>query len=170
MQNREPFFLAKTDGEPEQLREIYYWLYDEAEKHGFSPTGNENMGCYSFKKGSKEWLLLGNGSSYHEDEFLHSPNYALAAKVRYMRVFKSNPEKIENLRKRFPDLFGRPWTQCCRCKTKADECKTRIIFQKNGNDYHHCGSRSYLYFHDPELDDVKAILELYKLENNINPV
>ncbi|MCL2376398.1 MAG: hypothetical protein FWC76_03265 [Defluviitaleaceae bacterium] len=166
-QTRETFFLAKTDGEPEQLREIYYWLYDEAVKHGFSPEGNENMGCYSYKKDSKEWLLLGNGSSYHEDDFLHSPNYALAAKARFYHVFQTHPEKMDKLKKRFPDSFGRPWTQCYKCKAKWDGCKYRVIFKQVSQDYYHCGRHHHLYFHDPTLEDVKAILELYKLENNI---
>jgi len=166
VQDRESFFLAKTDGMPKNLKEIYYWLYDEAIKHGFTPTGNENMGCYSYKKGSKEWLLLGSGSSYHEDEFLHSPNYALAAKPRFHHVFKTHPEKISALKKKFPDSFGRTWTQCWKCKAKSDECKNRVKFELADRDYYHCG-RGYLYFHDPDLDDVKAILELYKWENGI---
>jgi len=166
MQTREVFFLAKTDGEPEQLRRIYYWLYDEALKHGFSPTGCEYMGCYSYKKDFKEWLLLGNGSSYHEDEFLHSPDYALAAKARFLRVFQTHPEKIADLMQKFPDSFGRPWTKCYKCKAKAEDCNNRISFKKGNNDYHHCG-RAYLYFHDPTFEDVKAILELYKIENKI---
>jgi len=167
-QIRETFFLAKTDGEPEQLRKIYYWLYDEAVKHKFSPAGCEYMGCYSYKKGSKQWLLLGSNSSYHEDEFLHSPSYALAAKVRFLHVFQTHPERMANLMKRFPDSFGRPWTQCYNCKVRANDCNKRITFEKNGHDYHHCGHHHYLYFHNPNLDDVKEILELYKLENKIN--
>ena len=43
--------MAITDGEPDHLREIYYWLYDEAVKHGFLPQCNVNMGCYSYKRG-----------------------------------------------------------------------------------------------------------------------
>ena len=167
-QIRETFFLAKTDGEPERLRKIYYWLYDEAVKHKFSPTGYEYMGCYLYKKGSKEWLLLGSGSSYHEDEFLHSPNYALAAKVRFFHVFQTHPDKMADLMKRFPDSFGRPWTQCYKCKAEADDCSKRITFEKNGHDYNHCGHHHYFYFHNPNFDDVKDILELYKLENKIN--
>ena len=166
-QNRETFFLAKTDGEPEQRREIYYWLYDEAVKHGFSPTGYEHMGCYLYKKGSKEWLLLGSGSSYHEDEFLHSPNYMIAAKVKFHRVFQTHPEDINKLLKRFPESVGRPWDWCF-CKNSGD-CKNRVMIEKDGRDYHHCCTKTYFYFHDPDFDDVESILELYKLENNIKP-
>ena len=166
-QSREPLFLALTDGEPVHLRETYYWLYDEAVKHGFSPVGCENMGCYVYRKGKKEWLLLGRGSSYHEDEFLHSPNYEIAAKVRYHHVFQTHPNEINELKKRFPDSFGRPWTQCFKCKVNPNDCKNRVTFDKDGSDYHHCGTKHHLYFHDPDINDVKAILELYIKENNI---
>ena len=163
---RECLFLAKTDGEPEHLREIYYWLYDEAVKHGFSPTGYEHMGCYSYKKGSKEWLLLGSGTSYHEDDFLHSPTYMLAAKARFHRVFQTHPDKIDELLKRFPASVGRPWDWCF-CNIKPADCKNRIILKKNGQEHIHCGTKTYFYFHDPDFDGVKAILELYKLENKL---
>ena len=168
VQTRERFFLAITEGMPKQLRDICYWLYDEAVKHGYTPQGYEYMGCYSYKKGSKEWLLLGCGSSYHEDEFLHSVNYALAAKTRFYRVFQTHPERMDALRKRFPDSFGRPWTKCYMCKAEADTCKNRVTFKKDNLDYHHCGTKSYLYFHNPTFDDVKEILELFKLENRIS--
>jgi len=166
-QTRETFFLAKTDGEPEKLREIHYWLYGEALRHGYIPMGYENMGCYVYKKGKSEWLLLGSGSSYHEDEFLHVPGYALAAKSRFYHIFLTHPEKMDELRKGFPESFGRPWTQCFNCKAKPGECKYRVSFEKYGLDYNHCGARSYLYFHDPDFEDVKKIIELFKLENNI---
>ena len=166
-QHREPLFLAKTDGEPERLREMYYWLYDEAVKHGFSPQGDENMGCYVYKKGKLEWLLLGSGSSYHEDEFLHSPDYLLAAKSRFYHVFQSHPERMQDLRKRFPDSFGRPWTQCFHCKAGYMTCKNRVLFKRDGGDYYHCGTKHHLYFHNPDLNDLKELLELYKIENKI---
>jgi len=169
-QTRETFFLAKTDGEPEKRREIYYWLYDEAVKYGFSPMGYVHMGCYSYKKGEQEWLLLGSGSSYHEDDFLHSPDFALAAKALFLRIFQTHPEKIDNLLKRFPESVGRPWDWCFKCRTNSYDCKNRIMLKKDGRNYYHCGAKTYFYFHDPEFDDVKAILELYKLENDIKPL
>ena len=168
VQTRETFFLAKTDGEPEQLREIYYWLYDEAVKHGFLPQGKENMGCYSYKRGKDDWLLLGSGHSYHEDEFLHSPNYKLAAKAKFFRVFQTHPDKTNKLLKRFPESIGRPWDWCF-CNNLGS-CKNRVMIEKDGRNYHHCCTKTYLYFHDPNFDDVKAILELYKIENNIKPL
>lgn len=167
VQSREAFFLAQTDGEPLPIREIYFWLYDEAVKYGFVPMGFEKMGCYVYKKESQEWLLLGNGSSYHEDEFLHSVNYKLAVKTRFYHVFQTHQDKIGDLMKRFPSSFGRPWTQCFMCKKNSLDCKYRINFKLSSNDYYHCAKHHYLYFHDPNFDDVKVICELFKLENNI---
>jgi len=169
-QTHETFFLAKTDGEPEHLREIYYWLYDQAIKHGFIPTGEEKIFCYLYKKGSKEWLLLGKGSSYHEEEFLHSINYSIAAKFGFPKLYYTHPEKIDALKKRFPASFLTWWGVCHQCKAKKgklEECKHRVIFD-NDNPSFRC-IKGYHYFHDPSFDDVKTMLELYKLENNIKP-
>jgi hypothetical protein len=166
-QTRDTFFLAYTDGLPAELREMHYWLYDEAVTFGYEPQGYEDMGCYVYKKGTKVWLLLGSGPSYHEDEFLHSVNYKIAAKCRLHRVFSRYPEKIKDLRRRFPDSFGRPWTQCYQCKTNSNDCKNRVTFKKGKQDYHHCGTNHHLYFHDPDINDLKTINELFKLENNI---
>jgi len=165
-QTRETFFLAKTDGLPINIQEMHYWLYDEALKYGYIPQGNESAGCYVYKKGTKVWLLIGSGSSYHEDEFLHSPNYTIAAKPVFHRVFQTHPEKIDALRKRFPHSFGRIWTRCWTCKTEFEKCKMRVKFELEAGEYYHC-AKGYLFFHDPNFDDVKAILELYKLENNL---
>ena len=168
-QSRETFFLAKTDGEPKHLREIYYWLYDEAVKYGFCPTGIEKMYCYLYKKGSKEWLLLGKGSSYHEEEFLHSANHTISAKFSFPKIYYTHPEKIEWLKKQFPASFATRWGGCHRCKEKKgklEECNHRVIINQ-GNSHYTC-IRGYFYFHDPTFDDVKAFLEIYKLENNIN--
>jgi len=167
-QSHETFFLAKTDGEPKHLREIYYWLYDEAVKYGFCPAGEEKMYCYLYKKGSKEWLLLGKGSSYHEEEFLHSANHAISAKFSFPKIYHTHPEKIEWLKKRFPASFATRWGGCHRCKEKKgklEECKHRVIINQ-GNSHYTC-LRGCFYFHDPTFDDVKAFLEIYKLENNI---
>ena len=161
-QTHETFFLAKTDGELEHLREIYYWLYDEAVMHGFVPTGEEKIFCYLYKKGSKEWLLLGKGSSYHEEEFLHSIHYSIAVKVQFIKTFHTHTEQIADLEKRFPKAFAADWGGCHGCKSP---CKNRVKFNQ---DNHFRCLKCYFYFHDPSLDDVKLMLELYKTENKIN--
>jgi len=167
-QTHETLFLAMTDGEPEHLREIYYWLYDEAIKHGFEPTGTEKMHCYLYKKGTKEWLLLGKGSSYHEPEFLHSINYSIAAKFGFAKTYHTHPDKIKRLKQRFPTAFNNPWGGCHKCKATPEDCKNRVVFD-HINLRHGC-VKSYFYFHDPTFDDVKEFLELYKIENKIKPL
>ena len=171
VQTHETFFLAKTDGEPKELRDIYYWHYDEAKKHGFLPQEREYEGlhCYEYKKGSKRWeLFLGSNNSYHESDFLHSPPYAISAKVQLCRVFHTHPQITDDLKRKFPDTFRNTFTNCRfeRTKNCGETCKRRIITTINNREYVHCGG-SYLYFHDPTFDDVKMIYELYKLENNI---
>jgi len=165
-QTHETLFLAMTDGEPKHLREIYYWLYDEAVKHGFEPTGSEKMHCYLYKKGTKEWLLLGKGSSYHESEFLHSINYSIATKFGFPKTYYTHPEKIEWLRQRFPTAFTSPWGGCHGCKAAPEDCKHYVTF---GHERYVC-IKGYYYFHDPTFDDVKEMLELYKIEKNIKPL
>jgi len=165
-QTHEPLFLAMTDGEPEHLREIYYWLYDKAVRYGFEPTGREKMHCYLYKKGTKEWLLLGKGSSYHESEFLHSINYSIAAKFGFQKTYYTHPEKIEWLKRRFPTAFTSPWGGCHKCKAIPEDCKHRVIFDHTN----YACIKGYFYFHDPTFDDVKEILELYKIENKIKPL
>ena len=168
VQTHETFFLAKTDGEPKELRDIYYWNYSEAVKHGFLPQGREVLGCYQYKKGTKEWLLLGNGHSYHEEDFLHSPPYAIAVKVCLPSVFRTHPQLTNELKKKFPNAFKNSFSNCRLERTKncGEMCKMRIITIINNREHIHCG-RNTLYFHDPTFDDVKMIYELYKLENSI---
>jgi hypothetical protein len=168
MQNRETYFLAKTDGEPDERREIYYWLYDEAGRYGYLPAGFESLGGYAYKNGKKEWLHVGGGHSYHEPEFLHSPNYEIAIKVRFHKVFQTHPETIDYLKKRFPNIFIRDWGICSWCD--IDGCRNRFEPEDGGISYNLCGKPLDLYFHDPDFDDVKLICELYKSENNINPL
>jgi hypothetical protein len=167
-QPRETYFLAKTDGEPEERRTVYYWLYDEAVKHGYTPAERDHMGCYLYTKGTRIFMLLGGGHSYHEDDFLHTPPYKMAAKVQYLKVFDTHPGKIDALMKRFPDSFGRPWTQCYTCKKNFRECTNRINFPRVRKYYYHCGHHHHLYFHDPAFEDVQAIYELFILEKEGN--
>jgi len=92
----------------------------------------------------------------------------LAAKVRFRKVFYTQPEKIDYLKKRFPDAFNNPWNWCYKtCKTYTEDCKMRVTFDRGNQDYRHSCAKAHFYFHDPDFNDVKAILELYKLDNNI---
>jgi hypothetical protein len=166
-QTHETFFLAKTDSEPPHLREIYYWLYDDAVKHGFQPTGEEKMYCYLYKKGSKEWLLVGKGSSYHEEEFLHSVNHTLSVKFAFPKIYHTHSEKIEWIKHRFPESFATRWGGCYKCKEKKGTIKkkkNRVII--NPDKRMGC-VKGYFYFHNPTFDDIKEFVTLYKLENRI---
>jgi len=170
-QSHETFFLAKTDGEPAHIRDIYYWHYDQAVLHGFTPTGDEKLYCYLYKKGTKEWFLLGKGSSYHEEEFLHSVDYELSAKFAFPKTYHTHPDKIAWLKERFPSSFNTRWGGCHRCKAKKgtmETCKHRVIIHPD-NPHYRC-IKGYLYFHNPTFDDIKTMLEIFKLENNIKPV
>ena len=161
-QTHETLFLAKADSEPTHIREIYYWNYAEAVRHGFIPMGEEKIFCYLFKKRSKEWLLLGKGSSYHEEEFLHSVDYTISAKFAFPKSFHKYPGKIAELKRRFPSAFATRWGVCHSCKADLHECKHRI---DSGTGFR-C-MRGIHFFHNPSFEDVKFMLELYKLEYNI---
>ncbi|MCL2500827.1 MAG: hypothetical protein FWE90_10920 [Defluviitaleaceae bacterium] len=89
----------------------------------------------------------------------------MTAKVNYYRVFADHPEKIGAIMKRFPSSFGRPWTQCYNCRADSHNCRYRVNFPQVRKYYYHCGRHHSLFLHDPDFEDVKAILELYKLEN-----
>jgi len=52
-------------------------------------------------------------------------------------------------------------------QNKTPDCKNRVVLQKNGQDRIRCARGINFYFHDPDFDDVKTILELFKIENNI---
>jgi len=43
----------------------------------------------------------------------------------------------------------------------------RVSYEIDGVTYHNCGG---IRIHNPTLKDVKAIVELYVLENNLNPI
>ena len=70
------------------------------------------------------------------------------------------------LQERFPEAFGRQWCHCHNCKPDADTCKNRTKIDLENRSYYHC-NKQFLYFHDPNFDDVKVLYELYKLEKNI---
>jgi len=168
-QSHETFFLAMTDGEPPHLREIYYWLYDEAVKCDFQPTGEDKMYCYLYKKGSKEWLLVGKGSSYHEEEFLHSTPYDLSVKVAFPKVYAAHPEQFEWLKIHIPESFATRWGGCYKCKEKKgtlENCKNRVIIEPDKRMW--C-IRGYFYYHNPTFEDIKKFVAMYKIEQKLKP-
>jgi len=159
-QPREALFLAKTDAEPPPIRAIHYWLYDEATRHGFLPTGEEKIFCYLFKKGTKEWLLTGKGSSYHEEEFLHSTTAALSVKLAFPKTFQRAPEKVDELKQRFPAAFNTRWGWCHHCKAAYKDCPN--------HDASRC-RKGLHFFHNPTFQEVEYLLDIFKQEHKITP-
>jgi len=155
-QTHDTDILVLMDKLPEEQRNIHYWLCDEAVKHGFFFHG-VNYGKISFKKspkkGSKEWLIMDSGSN--------------RIQANFNRVFHAHRDKADGLVKRFPDAFTREERECRECI--GETCHAAVNIELDGKKHHSCTYRPY-YFNNPTLDDVKAILELYKLENNLKVV
>ena len=166
-----------TDG----LREVQMWLFDEAIKYGYSVTGF-NKGCISYTKGSKEFLLVRNG--YRPEGANHFENHGtqIGTKVSFIHAFERAPEKMRALCDRFPDVFrlddpGR----CCGDKEisphqfadhsekSGKRCAFVMKFKFDGVSYKRCGLGNF-FFVDITLDDVKIILEMFLIENNITSV
>jgi len=147
------------------LREIQTWLFDEAAKYGFTVAGM-NKGCISYKKGSKEFLLVKNEGT----------------KVSFIHAFARAPEKMQALCDRFPDVFRLDDSgMCCgdeenaihqfggRGENSKPRCAFVMQFEFNGVAYKRCGLGNFI-FNDVTLEDVQAILEMYLVENKIKPV
>jgi len=178
----EIFFLAVTDSAPEELRKILFYLHDEAEKHGYKikPWTTVHNGCIRYWKfdenwGTKSWLPVGSGTSWM-DFFYTQINNTWAAKSLeagplFKRIFKSHPDKAEELMQRFPGVFTHEASACYNCcaENGSNDCKHRISFILNGKEHYGCAKRPFC-FQNPSLDDVKLLLEMYKLEWNIKPI
>lgn len=141
-QAREPYWLALTDGMPRPLRDIQYYLYDEAAKHGYSFAGMY-YGSITYVKGAKRWLHVRHQMPWGEQAARPwVNNYNWAVRTNLDTVLETQREEAAALIKKFPQEFDRI---------------------KDGKD-------TALYFCDVGLDDVKEILRLFKLENKIKPV
>jgi len=168
----------QMDYATDELREVQMWLFDEAEKYGFSVTGF-NKGCISYTKGSKEFLLVRNGHRPEGTNHFENDGTQIGTKVSFIHAFERDPEGMRVLCDRFPDVFrlddpGR----CCGDKNDmphqfADHseddgkrCAFVMKFKFNGVSYKRCGLGNF-FFVDITLDDVKAILEMFLIENKI---
>jgi len=158
---QETYYLAYTEGTQKEVRDIYDFLHDEAIKNGFMFQGDCEQGGLLYKKGNKKWLLAGSESSYHEVDFLFDPDYQMAVKVQFKRIFTTIPNMKEVLITRFPQVIYRKRSTCWGCR---DECTKRIIFDISGNEKRCCNT---FVFADPTHDDVMFLLELFKEENRI---
>ena len=146
----EVLMMAIADSAPPELAEILRYLHEEATRHGFRimPWTVAHGGCinhcqFTDNWGAKMWMRVGSGT-YWGDFFykMQTGNWAvkpyMPSKPLFKSIFKKYPEKANELLERFPDSFV-----------------------KNGEEYH-------FDFQNPTLVDVKFLLELYKLENNIH--
>jgi hypothetical protein len=159
--SQETFYLAYTEGTPKEVRIIYDYLHDEAAKHGYLFQGCLEQGGLLYKKGGKIWLLAGSGSSYHEVDYLCSPDYEIAVKVQFKRIFNTLSYIKEELTNRFPQAIYRKRSTCWGCR---EVCAKRVFFVVEGKEKHCCNT---FVFANPTLDDVKYLLDLYKEEHKI---
>jgi hypothetical protein len=161
-----------------ELREVQMWLFDEAAKYGFSVTGF-NKGCISYTKGSKEFLLVRNGGRPPGTNHFENEGKQIGTKVSFIHAFERDPEGMQKLCDRFPDVFRLDDPGRC-CGDKSDmphqftdhseddgkRCSFVMKFKFNGVSYKRCGLGNF-FFTDITLDDVKAILEMFLVENKI---
>ncbi|MCL2546431.1 MAG: hypothetical protein FWE06_04460 [Oscillospiraceae bacterium] len=137
----EIFFKAFTDGAPEELRKILFYLHGEAGNHGYRIKpwttchgGSLRYFNYDDNWGSKTWLPVGRGTYWGDAYYtMQSGKWAIKAMPLFKRIFEKHPDKATELRQRFSEAF--------------------------------CGNE--ICFNNPSLDDVTFILECYKLEHNI---
>ncbi|MDD4414024.1 MAG: hypothetical protein PHR14_05640 [Oscillospiraceae bacterium] len=156
VQTHETIFLAEFDYMPKALQDIQLWLYAEAVKYGFVIDPNEPLekGCVLYKKGSKRWLLVG------QPRFSWTKSDEIYAKVIFRNVLTH--DDMAELFRRFPETFQ---SNCRGCNGNKP-CTMRIEFDVDGQSYRCCAYNSFL-FKNPTLEDMKLILELFKLENKI---
>jgi len=145
-------FHAVLDYEPVELLEIQRWLYAEAAKYGFAIDPKEwgEKGMILYKKGSKRFLLVG------------SRDGVVVSKVILREVFNSHKEKMEQFASRFPEAFA----SNCRFCGKDKPCIMRISYELFGEKRNNCAYESF-WISGLKLEDVKELLELYKVENKI---
>jgi hypothetical protein len=172
-QTHESIFLAVTDSAPKEYREIQYWLHDEAAKYGFhlgSNKPNEPLpmyrGCINYTKGSKNWMLVGTPTPHFEMYQLGHCDYKAAVKIEFKNAYKKYPDKMNEFAKLFPTAIKSKRQHCGACNPN---CDYRFNYKQDDQEKHCCGY-TYFWIRNPSLDDVRTLLEFYKLENNIKPL
>jgi len=154
-QNHNRLFLAEMDYASETMREIGEWLYAEAGRYGFSLDPKEWMekDCMLYKKGSKRFLLVRNGDKGVESK----------------TIFRTTltDKRMEALYAKFPETFAQ---SCGYCNNRQNKpCSMRIEHTLPGKTVHNCAYHSF-WFKGITLDDAKAILELFVVENKLKPI
>jgi len=168
-QRHETEFLAFVSGMSEELREIQYYLYSEAMRYGyrFDPFKPVFSGGLLYEKGAVDWPRVGYiGDGWHGDD--HTV-FSFRSHVKFNKVFKTHPEKVAEFAKQRPDVFrsaggGSHCNQHCGNKLERPCPSHRVTYEFEGTTYHNCGG---FRIHEPTLEDVKSIVELYVLENKL---
>jgi len=160
-------FHAQMDYASGKLKEIQEWLYAEAEKYGYS-IDPENSGIL-YKKGSKRFMQVRQG--HHEPGTGHLKHHEtkIATKVSFIHAFERDPKGMAALVDRFPHVFRMEdagEAKCAGCGGLDSKCTFRMNFKVSGVQYMRCGLENF-FFDDITFDDVKAILEMFKIENKI---
>ena len=157
-QNYEAEFLAAMDTASEKLREIQFWLHAEAIKYGFYIDKKTPMSGYGvlYKKNTKEFLSVGEREINGE--------IVVFSRAVFKDALYSEKEIVSKLYKKFPRTFKE---SCSHCKN--GNCEHQIVYYVDGNMCYGCRSNGF-WFNDVSLDDVKVILDFYKLDKKIKPV
>jgi len=168
-QKYEPEFLAAMDCASEKLYEIQMWLYGEAAKYGFNIDKNDpieasgdafgalrwGIGCILYKmsptKNAKRFLVVG--------DYEKNGKSSVFARVVFNDLLQYENEMVKKLRERFPKSFTPHY---CGCRVFCG----KITYKEDGGVYDNCSS-SGTWFEDVTLDDVKDILELFKVDRKI---
>ena len=174
-------FNAEMDYSSSKLREIQEWLYAEAEKYGFSlQTDGLPKGCINYQKGSKDFLRVRQGEREPGAGHFEQHEAKIGTKVSFIHAFEREPDKMRALCERFPDVFRLDDPgKCCtddnphkfadNSESSGKRCAFRMRFALDGVTYTRCGLGNF-FFEDISFDDVKAILEMFLIENKIKPV
>ena len=178
------FWNHMMDYASDKLREIQVYLFKEATKYGFSVTHSTNKQCINYAKGSKTFLLVREGRRPPGANHFEDDATQIGTKVSFIHAFDRAPEKMRALCHHFPQVFrlddpGR----CCNDKSPGDNphqfadhseksgkrCAFVMKFNLDGVAYKRCGLANF-FFEDITLEDVKAILEMFIIENKIKQV
>lgn len=159
-QKFETVFHSKMDLASEELKEIQYWLHDEAEKCGYRINTSHpyEKSCIQYQKGANSFLLVGekdiDGVS------------TVFSKVIFRDAFNKENEKIMQLHRKFPNTFKSNCTLCNGSKPSDSKCSMRICYEIEGKPRRNCAYQSFLFL-NPTFNDVVKLLELFKIENKI---